>query len=64
MGLVRVALTDVPLKTREAAGRPLIRRATEDGRLALAVELTRAVHDPTGVYWLPDHALANVRTAV
>lgn len=56
-----VRLTEVPLKIRKRAARPLIDRALNNGDLLGAVELQRAVEHPSErVYWLPETAVRRV----
>lgn len=59
--LVRFTLEDVPPSIRRRFGQHLLRHATEDGDLAEAVALKRAIEYPsTRGYWIREAAWLNV----
>jgi hypothetical protein len=60
--LVGVRLEDIPVVVRRRFGRSLIEKATLDGDILGAVELTGAVERPSDkVYWLPLSAVMQAR---
>lgn len=60
--MVGVRLEDIPVVVRRRYGRSLIEKATLDGDIVGAVELTGAVERPSDrVYWLPVTAVMTAR---
>lgn len=61
-GLTAFRLSSIPLAVRKDVGHRLVRAASDDGALADAVALTRAIEDPSEtVYWVPTDAYERAR---
>jgi hypothetical protein len=59
--LIRVRLTDVPLKIRQSRGKALYDAAVADRDLLLATEINAAIEHPSDEYhWLREAAVRKV----